>query len=528
MPGFGSGPFGSGPFGRFDWSRQVLYEDLPPPDRALDQESDQGGRLEKFSEAIQPLFEELLLKTVDFGSLRDPDTVRTRFQGRITVTPTSAQITPGSPPSVPEGGLTVEVFLDDPDPTDPLEPLGETSVGWLFVDAEGTEFKVNSVHKLDTRGPVIRLAGTALPATEADLGVGNAAAVLRPSALIQRLGADYGVEVDHHEPEAFQRSSVRNVSQWLPLKGTEKAYDILGKISGYRATPLGLWRLSDPVPPAVPASNLYEVPLGSGKFYTDLSPDQPYFDEIPADTVPLDMMCFETADWTSDPVEPPPSGTVPDGATVSEAIPLSLDVVGMTVVSSTDLGNGRWRVRVTVNTAGDQLDQAILALGFWYADFTAGSLAGEPIYLETLPTNVSGDDWEFEVYAGDAPTFGATVDLHYECHRATRCDWCRASVLRIEVVPQEVLTDPDALLAGVLTRLIRKLLQVVPIHVRLTDVVHIIGPVQATLNISASASVIATVTSAASVGYYYDIVPADVITTDPDHMVATGTVSTVP
>jgi hypothetical protein len=69
---------------------------------------------------------------------------------------------------------------------------------------------------------------------------------------------------------------------------------------------------------------------------------------------------------------------------------------------------------------------------------------------------------------------------------------------------------------------------VVPIHVRLTDIVHIIGPVQATLNITANAMVTTIVTVAASVGYYYDIVPADVIEADPDHMIATATVFTVP
>ena len=105
--GFGSGPFGSGPFGRFDWSRQVLFNDLPDIDRRLDAEGD-DQHLEKFSEAMQPLFEELLLKTIDYGSLRDPDTVRTQYQGQLTVTPLSAATAPG--------GRTVEVFLDDPDP----------------------------------------------------------------------------------------------------------------------------------------------------------------------------------------------------------------------------------------------------------------------------------------------------------------------------------------------------------------------------------------------------------------------------
>lgn len=506
----------------------MLFRDLPDIDRQLDRQPEQANRLEKFSEAVQPLYEELLLKVINFGSLRDPDRIRTQFDENLSVVPLSAQITPGSPPSVPEGGLTVEVLLDDLDSSDPLEPLYEASVGWIFEDVTGTTFRVNSVHKLDDRGPMIRLFGTALPATEATEGVGLAGATLRPPALIQLLGADYGIDIDQHEPAAFQRSSIRNVCQWLPLKGTEKAYDILGKISGYRATPLGLWRVSNPAPDSIPATNVFEIPVGSGKLYTDFDPNVPFFDELPADVIPVDYFCFETPDWTSDPVEPPPAGTVPDGATVSEAISLSLDLVGMTVVSTSDLGNGLWEVRVTTNTPGQLLDEEILALGYWYADFTAGDLAGQQVFLESLPVNVGGDDWTFQVYAGATPVFGGLVDIRYECHRMKRCDWCRASVIRIEVIPQEVLTDPDALLAGVLTRLIRKLLQVVPIHVRITDIVHIIGPVQASLNITADVSIAATVTAAASVGYYYDVVPADEIETDPDHMVASATVFTVP
>jgi hypothetical protein len=505
----------------------VLFNDLPEIDRFLDRQPAQGNRLEKFSESVQPLFEEMLLRVVDFHSLRDPDLVRTQFDENVSITPLSAQITPGSPPAIAEGGLTVEVFLDDPDPSDPLEPLQAASVGWIFEDATGTTFRVNSVHKLDDRGPVIRLFGTALPATEATEGVGFAGATLRPPALIQLLGNDYGVDIDQHEPAAYQRSAIRNVSQWLPLKGTVKAYDILGKISGYRATPLGLWRISNPAPAAIPAANVYELPIGSGKLYTDLDPDQPFFDEIPADTIPLDFFCFETPNWASEPVEPPASGTVPDGTTVHDAIALSLDVLGMTIVSTADLSDGRWSVRFTANSVGQPIDEQLLSVGYWYAEFPDGEF-DDPVYLETTPVNVGGDDWEVEVYAGDAPVFGGIVDMVYDCHRVARCDWCRASVLRIEVIPTEVLTDPDALLAGVLTRLVQKMLQVVPIHVRLTDIIHILGPVQATMNITATAQAATIVTAAASVGYYYDIVPADVIEADTDHMIASATVFTVP
>jgi hypothetical protein len=48
------------------------------------------------------------------------------------------------------------------------------------------------------------------------------------------------------------------------------------------------------------------------------------------------------------------------------------------------------------------------------------------------------------------------------------------------------------------------------------------------MNITATAQAATIVTAAASVGYYYDIVPADVIEADTDHMIASATVFTVP
>ncbi len=486
-----------------------MFEDLPEIDRTLDKTAEGGGRLEKFSEAAQPLFEEMLLKAINFGDLRDPDKVRTQFQGKFTVTPLSAAAAPG--------GRTIEVFFSDPDPSDPLVPLGETSVGWIFLDAEGSEFTVNSVHKLDDRGPVLELSGTTLPSTEAELGVGLADATLRPPGLISLLGADYGLSVDTHEPEAFQRSGIRNVSQWLTLKGTVKSYDILGKIAGYRAVPLGLWGLGDPVPANVPSDHLFELPIGSGSFYTDLDPSRAFFDEVGADIIPLDMYCYETPNWVTDVIEPPTLGTVPDGTTVEAAIGSTMQ--GLTIVSTVDLGGDRWRVRVT----GDL--SPVVGIDYWWAEF-----AGEPgdtFYMETLPVEVVPGDWEFEVF-GSSPTFGLTVNINYECHIEINCSYCRASVIRVEVTPVEVLSDPDALLDGVLTRLVQKILQVVPIHVRLTDIVHLVGPVQATLDIKALVTSSPSVLVAAPVGYYFDVVPADELELDPDHMVASATQFTVP
>lgn len=579
MPGFGYGPFGHGPFGSFDWAKQVLFRDLPALDRALDK-TDGGGRLERWSDSIKPSFDELLRFTRRFGHLRDADFVRTQFQDRIDVNLLEA--TPGT--------RTIEVRVENEDTSDPFATLGATSIGWVLKDVDGREFTVNAVHKLRAVDPAVELAGSnELPLTAASAadqltgvvgfvalsqnvtGTGTAflaevspgdyvaprggslarvqsvtsntalvlekpyhgatatnavglvteasrgAAMLRPPALIGLLGSDFGLTVDTHEPEAFQRSSVRDIKQWINVKGAQKSYDIIAKIAGYRAVAFALWRI-DPVPDALPLSEVFEIPPGSGKFYTTIEPLRPRFDEVAADTVPLDLFCWETPNWTTDGITPPP-GPIPDGVSVGAAV--GWVTQGLPILAVTDLGSKRWRLRV-----GPGVDMHTVAgIGYWYASFAA--MAGR-FYLETIPVEGPVGEWEFEILAGDTPAFGASVDVSYECRSDAVCGYCRASAIRVEVVPAEVFADPDALLDGVLERLVAKLLGVVPAHVRITDIVHVIGPVQATIGVSVQASVSRVVTAAASIGYHFDITPADALPVDPSHMSVSATVSTTP
>jgi hypothetical protein len=511
VPGFGSGPFGSGPFGRFDWSKQVLYRDLPPEDRRLDQLPENNNRLEKFSDSIRPSFDYLLKKASDFPSLRDPDTVPTRFNGLIPVTITAVDAEASE--------QTINVTLNAPDPSDPFDPLGDSTIGWVLEDDNGRQFTVNSIQKLDADGsvvPVVEVFGINEPPV-----VG--AATLRPPSLIELLGADFGIQVDQNEPESFQRSSVRNVTQWLDLKGTAKAYDIIGKIAGYRITARGLWRLPSVIPSAVPAANLFEIPTGSGKWYSDLAPTRPSFDDVVADAIPLDLFCYEEPTWSTDFPSGPPMPLPADGTSVSEAI--GIQVRAVPIISSTDLGDGRWSIRIgpTDLTEVMVVDEAE---GNWYVQFPGGD-SGD-FFIESVPTEPSSGEWEFEILVGDSPTFGGTVDLRYDCQIDVTCDYCRASVLRFDVVPAEVITNPDALLEGVLGRLTSKILQVTPAHVRFTQISLNIGPIVAAFSITADIATASTATVSAGVGYYFDSTDADVITLDPDHMVASVTAFTIP
>lgn len=626
MPGFGSGPFGSGPFGQYDWAKQVTFRDLPEIDRRLDAEVVPGQPLETFTDAIHPSFDELLRFAREFGSLRDADTVRTQFQGRLDVELLKAESA--------VDGRVIEALAENPDAADPFSPLETASIGWILKDRAGREFFVNAVHKLREEGPTLELEGVADlptsalgeavvltgtvefvegsttvtgvgtlflsevapgqlvapqgsldfgrvdsitddlnleleepyvgpstgPATIAVVGtVSDGAAVLRPPGQIDLLGADFGIEVDQHEPESFQRSSVRNVHQWISRKGAQKAYDIVAKIAGYRAEAIGLWRVGDfeqltgtaeftfgsdtiigtgtkfltevtpgqlvspgagidsgtvlsipndftlvlsapyagsstgpgspilafdePIPVGIPISALFEAPPGSGKLYTSLAPFRPFFDEIAADVVPLDFFCFEEPLWTTDAITPP-DPSPPDGTSVEDAI--GIDTQGLSIISTTPLGGGRHEIRV-----GPSAEVAnVVGVGSWYADFP--TIPGVRHFLETIPVEGPPGEWVFEILAGLSPAFGATVNLGYQCRPAASCDFCRASVLRVEVTPAEIFTEPDAILDGGLARLVSKIEQVIPVHVRLTDIVHIIGPVRVVVPVGASGTATTT------------------------------------
>lgn len=495
MPGFGDDPFGISLFGLADWSRRVLYEDTPEPDRAQDPER----LFERYAESTQEPFESLIQNVARFPELRDPDRVRSRYSERVAVTLLTAHA----------GADSVEVEVDPVDPDDPFAALGWVSAGWTLVDSAGTEFTVTRVHKTySSGGPRLVVGGGVGPRTEAH-GPGLGSAYVRPASMIELLGADYGVEVDRHEPDAFQRSSVRNAHQWLSIKGVERAYDVLGKIAGYEVDVLGLWRV-DPVPSAIPADRLYESPIGSGRYYTDLAPLRPVFDEVAADTVPLDIFCWETPDWVGPPPLTPPIPSPPAGFTLREAIGWTTTDLPLSVV--TGLGAGRWRVAM----AGDL--RKVAWIGHWYLEHKGQP--GVKLWLETLPEETAPGIWEFEVLAGEAPGFLPEGSVGYECRPAMGCGYCRASLIRVELEPDAVLTDPEAVLENALPRITRKVRNIVPVHVRTTEIVHIVR-IAAVHDMDADIRVNAVNVMVASVGYYFDIVPADALPLDPEHMVAT-------
>jgi len=496
MPGFGSGSFGSGPFGAYDWARQVLFRDWPYIDRSLDEEEGDGA-LEAWSESMVPLFSELLDFTRDFEQLRDADSIRTQFQDNLSITIASS--------AVEEVNRTVRVEVVDPDPSNPLVPLGRTSVGWILQDIDGREFTVNEVHKLSA---AFTIKGNILPTA----GV----ATLRPPALIGYLGADYGLTIDQHDAEVFQRRFAKSAFQWLSLKGTRRAYQTIGLVAGYDVTAYQLWSLSAGWASSLPPANVFEVPIGSGNWFTDMPATRPLFDEVAADAVPTDVWCWED------------DGS---GQTYGTAIGAALQSMSVTGTSY-NATTGRWTITFDENAAGDM--DVIAAAGFvtetevsgWTATFPGGDFGA--YLLEADPVALGGVSYSIEVVGPSTLTVGSTISIDYDCPVAPTCDYCPSSAIRVTMTPDEVLNEPETLLDDALERMVRKIQLVIPIHVRLTQLTHIIGPIAAAVQVDSTpgpghiyADVSfqqAQVFAYGSVGYHYDIVEADVIETDPPHI----------
>ena len=90
--------------------------------------------------------------------------------------------------------------------------------------------------------------------------------------ILKFLGTTIDVVIDDSEPEEFQRSLVGSAVQFYRIKGTRLSYEIRGKISGFDVTVDNLYRLADDLPVYFDDDDLYELPPGSGQYFTKLPP----------------------------------------------------------------------------------------------------------------------------------------------------------------------------------------------------------------------------------------------------------------
>ena len=230
------------------------------------------------------------------------------------------------------------------------------------------------------------------------------------------------------------------------------------------------------------------------------------------------------------------------GQTYGDLIGANLQTMTVTGTSY-DAVTGRWTITFDENTPGDM--DIIASAGYvsetqvagWYASFPGGD-SGQFV-LEENPVYNGGISYSVEVVGQSALTIGATISIDYECPIVVNCWYCPASAIRVTIVPDEVLNEPESLLDDALERMVRKVRLVIPIHVRLTQLTHIVGPVSAAVQVDVApgpghlyaqvSSQQKAVFAYASIGYHFDIVEADAIELDPPHIAVAGvTQYTVP
>jgi len=227
------------------------------------------------------------------------------------------------------------------------------------------------------------------------------------------------------------------------------------------------------------------------RVFTSLPPMQPLFDEFNPDQLTYYVL------------NNPPAGD-----------DFSLDkycweddfaaFVDVTVISATQIGGGL-RYEITVSGEADVvLDPAA---------FDLVTSTNQSFRLETVPV-AAGPNFTFEVVAtpNSPPALGAGT-LQYVCRVQERCGFCKASEILILLEAGSVVTEGDIATERLLERVLDRLYNVLPVHVKL------IPRFRQTLQASAvmSATIITgriTTSLVAPFTAYYDVIEGDAIVTD--------------
>jgi hypothetical protein len=193
------------------------------------------------------------------------------------------------------------------------------------------------------------------------------------------------------------------------------------------------------------------------------------------------------------------------------------DVVDLGVQYQGFLGR-RYRITKTF------VEPPVSGIGNWAFIDSAGVVS----YLESFEL-VSGTTYRFDIIAESPPAAG-TAHIFYYCEIVTSCDFCRASSILIRMSPDEILNFPEALEGDALSRLILRLNQMVPGHIRIAAFLYDPGPAIAAWGPIAASSAITEAPvddSLYTAIYDEDEYPADEIPTDSAAIVASSEVNII-
>lgn len=397
-----SGSFGQSPIGSPLWGDQ-LWATVPGIYREKDLEN--GGYLKQFIEAVAETFWSAHEYASRLPILRDAMRCEGGFSPR-TITVSSVEIVTAEDS---ETGAAYVILNTEDD-------LLEVSPGWIVSGARSSH-----IRSVSAIGGYFTVAGTEDPTS-------SGVVTIKPPSMLAWLAKDFGTEVDEHEPETYQRNLVYRTSYAQALRGTKDGIIVRSKMSGYSATVRRLFRISSWYYNSLPTGNRFEIPGGSGKYYTDIEPRFLLFDEVRADVAVVDDL--PPSSYSESIAVSSVSGTAP-----TWVLSLVDNPVGIVSVE-----NATWYLQT-----GDET---------YYIDSV--DLVGKTLTVTSATTT---------------PTVGVYT-LRYDARNAAIMSWRASHIVRIEleIIDDSLLNDP-VFLEESLTRLIAKLKRVTPAHVEFAQIV---------------------------------------------------------
>jgi len=325
----------------------------------------------------------------------------------------------------------------------------------------------------------------------------------------------------------------------------------------------------------------------SGTIFTTVDPRRPRFDEVAMDAIPMDLLCSDvlfpstaqavtvlSATQTADEGSNKRVTVIVSAADMSISFGTEGSFVDLSaatfvienfqridsstysfetasfVVPSLGAGVVTWKTLKfiapnTVTIAGigtDVEDLGRQTLGYTGRRYRITKTFTDPVlgdygnwafidndgvvsYLESFE-NTTGTTYQFVIIATDPPAVGA-ANIFLKCEIVTDCNFCRASSILVRISPDTILDYPEALEGDALSRLIIRLEQMIPGHVRIAAFVYDPGPALASWAMSASSSSSEYAADDALYTAYFDEdeFPADLIPVDSAPIIATSEVT---
>jgi hypothetical protein len=328
----------------------------------------------------------------------------------------------------------------------------------------------------------------------------------------------------------------------------------------------------------------------TGKYFTTIDPRRPQFDEVVLDAIDLDLLCSEASfpneEQDVDVISATiirsegsnkrtevivtaalmyesfgTDGTFTDFAGADftfsnferiDATSYKFETASF-VVPTLGVGTIDWKVfkfeapnTVTITGIGtDVVDLGRQSVGFTgrryriTKTFTDPPLAdignwafidseGVVSFIESFAETDTAGDYEFDIIS-DTPPASGPANIFLKCEIVTDCDFCRASSILVRISPTTILLFPEALEGDALGRLIIRLEQMIPGHVRIAAFIFDPGPALAewgAIAAGATANEYSEDDALYSSFFDEDEFPADEIPADSAPIIATSTIET--